>query len=98
MGNYNIQCDIAMNDEEDEGSVTVRELGCGVGPKLLCQPSHVLTEWGYTPTSKKSRRHFLEVAAPLLRSLGGTSRSTSLSDDLEFRIVFGFGIRFLPKI
>ena len=68
MGNYNIQCDIAMNDQKDERSVTVRELGCGVGPKLLCQPSHVLTEGGYTPTSKKSRRHFLEVRAALLRS------------------------------
>ena len=33
MGNYNIQCDIAMNDQKDERSVTVRELGCGVGPK-----------------------------------------------------------------
>ena len=45
------------------------------------------------PTSKKSRRHFLEVWAALLRS-------ESLSDDLElkFGIGFGIGISFLPKI
>ena len=87
MGDYNIQCDIAMNDQKDERSVTVRELGCGVGPKLLCQPSHVLTEGGYTPTSEKSRRHFLEVRAALLKS-------TSLSGELGLVLEFCF----VPKI
>ena len=53
----------------------------------------MLTEGGETPTSKKSRRHFLEVWAALLRS-------TSLSDDLEleFGIGFGFGIFVVPEI
>ena len=42
------------------------------------------------PTSKKSRRHFLEVRAALLRS-------TSLSGDLELELVLDLGFVFYPK-
>ena len=51
----------------------------------------MLTEGGETPTSKKSRRHFLEVRAALLRS-------TSLSGDLDLELELVLEFVFLPKI
>ena len=50
----------------------------------------MLTEGGETPTSKKSRRHFLEVRAALLRS-------TSLSGDLDLELVLELEFILSPK-